>query len=66
MLKSPWLAFASPSRIAAAIGYLVLHFDFGREFHMFFAKVLTTMFWKTNKTTKLMNHLGGSGCLGLC
>jgi hypothetical protein len=46
MVKSLWLAFASPSRIAAAIGYLVLHFDLGREFHMFLAKVLKTMFCK--------------------
>jgi hypothetical protein len=46
MVKSPLQAFASPSRIAAAIGYLVLQFDLGREFHMFLAKVLKTMFWK--------------------
>jgi hypothetical protein len=38
MIKSLWLAFASPSRFAAAIG-LCLTLMVGRVFHMFWLSV---------------------------
>jgi hypothetical protein len=35
----------------------------GRELHMFWLSVENLVLVKLRKTTKLMNHLGGSGCL---
>jgi hypothetical protein len=63
-LPSLCLVFASPNRTTAAIGCLTL--IVGRVIILFWLSVKKPCFAKPRKTTKLMNHLGGNGCLVLC